>query len=131
VHEGRAPGAAKDIHSTIFDFIRKKAPSSNPVLYRPDTSLCNADQVHLRFLCEIDVVIQYFDCTSETLLIVLTASRPGGRSIHIFYDPTATERVAIVRESLKWHDAFFAMAAGLTLAFGSYSIAQARQLLRL
>jgi hypothetical protein len=58
------------------------------------------------------------------------AKLPPGASIRIFYDPTAPEKVAIVRESLKWHDGFFALFAGLTLVLGSYCIVQARRVLR-
>lgn len=56
---------------------------------------------------------------------------PAGAVIRIFYDPTAPERVAIVREGLKWHDFFFLLLAIVPLALGTYCILQARRILRL
>ena len=76
-------------------------------------------------------IISDVGCRLDTAEVTAgLAKLPPGASIHIFYDPTAPEKVAIVRESLKWHDAFFAIFAGLTLALGSYCIVQARQVRR-
>lgn len=76
-------------------------------------------------------LISDMGCNSDKAQVVSQlASLPVGAVIRIFYDPAAPERVAIRRESLKWHDFFFWLLSSVLISVGVYTIVQARRIIR-
>jgi hypothetical protein len=76
-------------------------------------------------------IISDVGCDLEkTVVTARLASMPAGSIIKIYYDPTAPERVAMVREGLKWHDFFFLLLGIMSLTLGGYCIVQTRRILR-
>lgn len=66
----------------------------------------------------------------KTVVTARLATMPAGSTIKIYYDPTVPERVAMVREGLKWHDFFFLLLGIMLLTLSGYCIVQARRILR-